>query len=65
MHTVLSGEYWKTKEEQDCMYWIGSQTVGFRRRGNEEKTATRQQQKLNKTRETITNENVVVDILAY
>ena len=65
MHMVLSGECWKMKEEQDCMYWIGPQTVGFRRRGDEEETATRQQQKLNRTREMITNENAVVDILAY
>ena len=47
------------------MYWIGPQTVGFRRRGDEEETATRQQQKLNRTREMITSENAVVDILAY
>ena len=39
------------KEEQGCMYWIGPQTVGFRRRGDEEETIIRQQQKLNRIRE--------------
>ena len=51
MHAHGTVSWVLENERRTRLYWIGPQTVGFRRRGDEEETTIRQQQKLNRIRE--------------